>query len=555
MKVSIKTKFLAISLIALMCVSALFYGGYNLSKLMKETRFEIENAYSASLLHAKLYGAHEFIGLSTRLYYAYASSGNRDLFQNSLSEYNEHTKDFNEALDSLLNLKLSESLHKELLEIKEMSAEELLKSNMLINNPSPSAEDFSSLKASFLKLDKPLHTLSDDILKFIEEMKNSADLIVKTAKQRFLTISCISLLFIFFMPAFTSKNILDPQAEITGIMYKILSGEYNVTIPFLDRTDEIGEIAKALEKFRVNTINIKEAEEKAKKEKKKSEEERNNQLIEISNSFEQTVKTITDIVASSTTEMDTTARELDYISTQNQQDAKQLSSLSLQASSNIRDVAKAIGEFTVAINEINKQVSNSSTYAGKATILSDNISSMINELADKANSITSIIDIINNITSQIDLLALNATIEAARAGESGKGFAVVANEVKALATQTSKATEQINVQISAIQQSTEKVVVGMREITDSVKTINQTSASIASAVEEQNVTASYIANNIEKVAEMSNGVNNGTTKVLSSLEKSSTSSSQMVVSAEDLLKQVSMLQTEVNKFLSGLKVS
>jgi len=178
---------------------------------------------------------------------------------------------------------------------------------------------------------------------------------------------------------------------------------------------------------------------------------------------------------------------------------------------------------------------------------------MVIDLESKTNAINSIIDIINGITSQIDLLALNATIEAARAGDMGKGFAVVANEVKALATQTSKATEQINFQISGIQSSTNKAVMSIQEITESVKTINQNSASIVVAIEKQSTTSSYIAESIAKVANMSSAVASGVDKVSNSSGNSSKAVSQMVSAAGDLLKQSVALQSEVDKFLSNLK--
>lgn len=554
MKITIRFKFFFLSFLSMLCVMTLAYSGTSSSNLVKKASEEISNSSNAIYWASQFDGSHDALKAATDLYYIYSLTGKKDLLKDCLNNFNDHLVDHKKAMNNLLKLTLNEEISNQIKNLKEVDSDFVKKSLEVINNPS-SPDIYKAFTISFENLAPLNDELGDSIPKNMITIKSKAknEAIATIISQK--TTALFSILFALLVPFFTYRYILSPQEKISESMYKILDGDYNITIPFSNRNDEIGEIAQALEKFRLNTIASKELEQKSKEQEKRTSEEKRAELLTLSNNFDKSVKSITDIVASSVTELDITTKELGEYSKLTSQDAKQLNLLFTQTSNNINDSAKATSEFTSAINEISKQVHNSSVYASKATIQAENISAVITDLSAKANAISSIIDIINGITSQIDLLALNATIEAARAGESGRGFAVVANEVKALATQTSKATDQINTQITAIQQSTTKVVEGIKEITESVKTINQNSTSIASAVEEQNVTASYISENVAKVAEMSNNVNASIANVAKASSNSTNSTAQMVTASEDLLKQTNLLQNEVNKFLTNLKAS
>lgn len=371
-----------------------------------------------------------------------------------------------------------------------------------------------------------------------------------------LIVAIISTLLVCLLPLFFRYKLFSPLSKIINIMSLIVNNNNNnEEIPFTQRSDEIGDIANALKVFRINSIEKEKLEEEAKQQIQKSSEEKQKSLLIFANNFENSVKGIVDTVASAVTKINTTARKLEQLANHTKQETTQLSTTSNLTNNNIQGVSKATSEFNSAVNEISTQVTNSLEYARRAAEQTDQVNNVVLELENKASAISGIIDIINNITSQIDLLALNATIEAARAGDMGKGFAVVANEVKALATQTSKATEQINIQISGIQSSTNQAVVSIQEITESVKTINQNSASIASAVEEQSVSTSYIAESISQVASMSDSVSESVEKVTASSNHSGETASEMLSSAENLLSQSSLLQSEVDNFLSSLKSS
>lgn len=414
-------------------------------------------------------------------------------------------------------------------------------------------KEVGKLKGISSKINKDFKVVDKQLREFIEDSQKKRDKwLDATSKRPILAFTVLSLT-ILSVSLFLNFSIFKPLLRIIKAMDLISKDNRAEEVPFIEREDEIGSIAKALEVFRLTGLEKKQLEEQAKQQASKMEEDRRNSMLSFSHQFETSVKGIVDTVALSVKKMDSTALELEQLSVHTQEETNLLLSTSAKASTNMQGVSKASSEFNAEVNEITVQVNNSLGYAGKVVDQADKVSSVVLDLETKATAISSIIDIINGITSQIDLLALNATIEAARAGDMGKGFAVVANEVKALATQTSKATEEINIQISGIQSSTNKAVVSIQEITESVKTINQNSASIVSSVEKQNKASSYISKSISEVSTMSDSVTSGVEKVADSSSHAGKSSSQMASSAKDLLKQSEMLQGEVDKFLSSLK--
>ena len=562
---NLKTKFLSFSGLSILCVCVLAFQGFYTLKIFDNTFHTIDSANLAVLNQSQLDKLHKAIevdiqGVITSKINNNIDSmnNNRDSLKDNIDSLNEHMLNYNSNMNNSVSLKLSDEIYNNFLEVQDLS-NDFIDSAKDISSISNSAtpevlqEKLSSFLNILKKIDKPSDQLTAQINKFAQDIKYKGEMIIKDYNNQFIIISIASILFVMLVPIFIIRNIFIPQNKIIDVMYKVLGGDIKQEIPFIERKDELGKIAKVLENIKNNMLEKQELELESAKQVAQTEKDRRDNLLNFANSFEKTVKEIVDMVASAATEMDATSRELEQYASNAKNETQTLASTSTQTNSNIQGVSKATNEFTNAVNEISSQVTNSREYARRASEQTDKVNAVVLELETKANAINGIIDIINNITSQIDLLALNATIEAARAGDMGKGFAVVANEVKALATQTSKATEQINIQISGIQDSTGKAVSSIHEITESVRVINQNSASIASAVEEQNATSAYIAESIAQVASMSNSVNNSVEKVSVASAHSETSASQMVSAAGDLLKQAGTLQNEVNKFLSSLR--
>jgi methyl-accepting chemotaxis protein len=206
-----------------------------------------------------------------------------------------------------------------------------------------------------------------------------------------------------------------------------------------------------------------------------------------------------------------------------------------------------------SIAEISRQVQESSNIAVEAVRQAERTDARIGELSQAANRIGDVVKLITAIAEQTNLLALNATIEAARAGEAGKGFAVVAQEVKQLASQTAKATDEIRGQIAGMQTATQESVTAIKEIGDTIGRISQIATTVASAVEEQGAATQEIAHNVQRAVAGTSQVASNITEVTRGANETGAASSQMLVSAQSLANESSRLKLEVEKFLSTVR--
>lgn len=528
----LKLKFISLSIISIVCIFFLGYSSYtNLLKYSKITE-KFSNIDNLTTTYSNKIMSNSTIYTSV-WHILYLNAKNDSIgVTNSINDFN-----------NILSKENSES----------QSQKQFIDSakNIILNLNSSNISNFVSTFEEYYKATE--NQMKDEFKQNVNLLTIAQRADIKdlaTYRKGAIIVTIFSIFLISLVLLFSYVNIFNPLSKIISIM----TGDNKNEIPFSDRNDEIGDIARALNLLNSTSIEKQNLEEKSKLQLKKSEEERHNSMLTLYNNFETKVKSIVDMVASAVEKMNSSSKTLEKLALSTRKETSSLASTSSEAKNNIEEMSRSTTEFNSSVNEINTQVTNSLEYARRAAEQADQVNNVVLDLDTKANAVTSIIDIINNITSQIDLLALNATIEAARAGEMGKGFAVVANEIKALATQTSKATEQINFQISGIQSSTNKAVASIQEITESVKTINKNSESITSAVKKQSETSTFISQGMNKVVSIFSTVNIGIEKVSDSSNQYGQTADIIVTTAEDLLKQSSTLQTEVDRFLSSLKL-
>jgi methyl-accepting chemotaxis protein len=354
--------------------------------------------------------------------------------------------------------------------------------------------------------------------------------------------------------ATVSRGVVRPIMAINDVMTRLSSGDTAGEIPYASRHDEIGGMARAVQVFKDNLIEGKRltAEQKLEGERK---EHRANALDALIKGFETTVGNIVEIVSSTSSQLAVAAGTLTKTAETTQQLSSSVAAASDQASANVQSVASATEEMTSSVNEISRQVQESSRIADEAVKQAERTDARIGELSQAAGRIGDVVKLITAIAEQTNLLALNATIEAARAGEAGRGFAVVASEVKQLAQQTAKATEEISTQIAGMQTATRDSVAAIKEIGNTIGRISEITSTISAAVEEQGAATQEIARNVDEAARSTGQVASSINTVNRGAGETGSASAQVLASAQSLSGESSHLKLEVEKFLSTVRAA
>ena len=385
--------------------------------------------------------------------------------------------------------------------------------------------------------------------------RETANLIAST-ESLILMIAVGSLALGIVLAWLIGRTISKPVVGLCAGMRELAEGNFQVVLPGLGRGDEVGEMAQAVETFKVKAEEKAHAEAEAKmKQEQIAAQQRKADMHTLADSFEAAVGEIVETVSSASTELEASAATLTKTAERAQEVTTAVAAASEEASTNVNSVASATEELSSSVNEISRQVQESARMASAAVGQARSTTERVGELSKAAARIGDVVELINTIAGQTNLLALNATIEAARAGEAGRGFAVVASEVKALAEQTAKATGEIGQQITGIQSATQDSVSAIKEISGTIEKLSEISSTIASAVEEQGAATQEISRNVQQAAQGTHQVSSNITEVQRGASETGSASSQVLSAAQSLSSDSNRLKLEVGKFLNTVRAA
>jgi methyl-accepting chemotaxis protein len=400
----------------------------------------------------------------------------------------------------------------------------------------------TAMKAGLLSDQQRLETQSDAIIRETER------LLVVLAGGGFLLGAVLALLL--------GKGISRPMISMCRAMRELAGGRFDVVLPGLGRKDELGEMAAAVEEFKVQAIAKAERDAAAQDAHNKvSSAARRNELIRFADEFEAAVGAIVSNVSASAVQLESAAGTLTRTADTTQSLSNQVASASEEASQNMQSVASATEELSASVDEIGKRVRESNRIAEAAVQQAEATDGRIGKLSRAAQQIGDVVKLITAIAEQTNLLALNATIEAARAGEAGRGFAVVASEVKSLASQTARATDEISSHISGMQSATQESVAAIKEIGGTIGQISEISSSIATAVEQQGSATQEIARSVQNVAQGTQEAAANIMQVNRGATETGSASEDVLNSARSLSSESKRLRAELDRFMANIRAA
>jgi len=365
-------------------------------------------------------------------------------------------------------------------------------------------------------------------------------------------LAALALGITFVMIILSSRAIVTPVLNMTHAMTRLADGDNTTTIPGQDRKDEIGFMAQALHIFKQNSEERLRLEAAGNLEQKRREE-RALRIDQLSRNFETTIRNLLADTALSADTMKGSAQSMQDVAQQTLEQTRSAAHASRQTQGNVEHVATATGELSQSFLHISENAKSSVSAIQSAIEKGENASQTVHWMSDASTRIGEVVNMIEDIAAQTNLLALNATIEAARAGEAGKGFAVVAGEVKNLASQTARATQEITEHITRMRDTTEQSVHAIQDVCETITHVGKQADTVRDTVNQQSQATQNISANVGDVAQNSGVISDSILQVENAATQTNTVAGEVLQSVEDVSSQANRLKTEVETFLSALK--
>jgi methyl-accepting chemotaxis protein len=400
------------------------------------------------------------------------------------------------------------------------------------------------------------NTMKADLLSDQQRLENESDATVHETERLVAMLAAGGFILGGLFALMLGKGISRPMTAMCKAMRELAGGNFDVVLPGLGRKDELGEMAGAVEEFKLQAI-AKAGRDAAAHEahNRAASETRRAELIRFADNFEAAVGAIVSNVSASAVQLESAAGTLTRTAEITEDLAGQVAGASEEASTNMQSVAAATEQLSQSVDEIGRRVRESNRIAEGAVLQAQQTDARIGKLTRAAQQIGDVVKLITAIAEQTNLLALNATIEAARAGEAGRGFAVVAAEVKSLANQTAKATDEISSHIAGMQDATQESVTAIKEIGQTIGQISKIASTIASAVEQQSSATQEIARSVQSVALGTQEVAGNITQVNRGATETGSASEEVLNSARTLSTESAQLRQELDRFMTTIRAA
>ena len=426
----------------------------------------------------------------------------------------------------------------------------------LIDNSKSIGEQTVKMTESATAIMQGAATLKADLVSDQQRLESGSNAIIGETERLILMLAAGGFLLGAVWALLLGRGIARPMTAMCKAMRELAGGNFDVVLPGLGRKDELGEMAGAVEEFKLQAIAKAERDAAAHDaQNKASSAARRTELIRFADDFEAAVGAIVSNVSASAVQLESAAGTLTRTAETTQSLSSQVAGASEEASSNMQSVAAATEELSTSVDEIGRRVRESNQIAEAAVLQAQQTDGRIGKLSRAAQEIGDVVKLITAIAEQTNLLALNATIEAARAGEAGRGFAVVASEVKSLASQTAKATDEISSHILGMQGATQESVMAIKEIGGTIGQISDIASSIASAVEQQSSATQEIARSVQNVAQGTQEAAANIMQVNRGATETGSASEEVLNSAKTLSSESTRLREELDRFMANIRAA